>query len=531
NERWRRWWRHFLGVDSDGHCLESRERRQSQIEFHFLWKCIGGGRRAAAAAAIDSAAAHSRLIAGYPRLPASFYPPPPSSGAAEAPTTIPLDPKNTAAVTAAGSTGAWGTPGQSPYSSAYGDPTSVHHSSFYSPYGNCYGAIDSAARRKNATRETTNTLKAWLYEHRKNPYPTKGEKIMLAIITKMTLTQVSTWFANARRRLKKENKMTWEPKNKSTGDNNSSSRGGMNGDDSCDGGDKDSCGGGGGGGNTKHHLDMDDLSEKGNDNGNGHLLLGRGISGGGKVVEGEVDSEQEGSSSRSPHFHPLKGHHHHSHQQHHHHHPHHHPHHQYSSLSNHMMPTSVGASVGLVGLTHTGHSVLPPFGGGGAATAADALGEIGGVDGQRPKIWSLAQTAATSEQAAAASAAAAASLANRLGYPEWYAGAFQQHHQHHQHQQHQSSPVPNGTAAADNALLLNGGFPESASAYSHHPHHHSQSLGQQQQQQPSAQLVQSSPPSSAAAEPGVGTPSSSSSSSMAHHHFLLQQHRAQIPTS
>lgn len=48
----------------------------------------------------------------------------------------------------------------------------------------------------------------------KNPYPTKGEKIMLAIITKMTLTQVSTWFANARRRLKKENKMTWEPKNR-----------------------------------------------------------------------------------------------------------------------------------------------------------------------------------------------------------------------------------------------------------------------------------------------------------------------------
>jgi len=37
---------------------------------------------------------------------------------------------------------------------------------------------------------------------------------MLAIITKMTLTQVSTWFANARRRLKKENKMTWEPRNR-----------------------------------------------------------------------------------------------------------------------------------------------------------------------------------------------------------------------------------------------------------------------------------------------------------------------------
>lgn len=74
--------------------------------------------------------------------------------------------------------------------------------------------LNGAARRKNATRETTNTLKAWLYEHRKNPYPTKGEKIMLAIITKMTLTQVSTWFANARRRLKKENKMTWSPRNR-----------------------------------------------------------------------------------------------------------------------------------------------------------------------------------------------------------------------------------------------------------------------------------------------------------------------------
>lgn len=78
----------------------------------------------------------------------------------------------------------------------------------------------NGARRKNATRETTSTLKAWLNEHKKNPYPTKGEKIMLAIITKMTLTQVSTWFANARRRLKKENKMTWEPRNRVDDDDN-----------------------------------------------------------------------------------------------------------------------------------------------------------------------------------------------------------------------------------------------------------------------------------------------------------------------
>ncbi|KAL1440072.1 hypothetical protein MTO96_009889 [Rhipicephalus appendiculatus] len=81
------------------------------------------------------------------------------------------------------------------------------------------GGLDfNGARRKNVTRDSTSTLKAWLNEHRKNPYPTKGEKIMLAIITKMTLTQVSTWFANARRRLKKENKMTWEPRNKADAD-------------------------------------------------------------------------------------------------------------------------------------------------------------------------------------------------------------------------------------------------------------------------------------------------------------------------
>ncbi|KAF3833696.1 hypothetical protein F7725_024900 [Dissostichus mawsoni] len=83
----------------------------------------------------------------------------------------------------------------------------VHAAQGFYPYGQYpYG---DPSRAKTATRETTSTLKAWLGEHQKNPYPTKGEKIMLAIITRMTLTQVSTWFANARRRLKKENKVTW----------------------------------------------------------------------------------------------------------------------------------------------------------------------------------------------------------------------------------------------------------------------------------------------------------------------------------
>ncbi|XP_068595832.1 iroquois-class homeodomain protein IRX-5b [Brachionichthys hirsutus] len=101
-------------------------------------------------------------------------------------------------------------------SSSYGSSSGVSGSLDYHPFGALgpypYG---DPTYRKNATRDATATLKAWLNEHRKNPYPTKGEKIMLAIITKMTLTQVSTWFANARRRLKKENKMTWTPRNRS----------------------------------------------------------------------------------------------------------------------------------------------------------------------------------------------------------------------------------------------------------------------------------------------------------------------------
>ncbi|XP_070841288.1 iroquois-class homeodomain protein IRX-4b [Chaetodon trifascialis] len=112
----------------------------------------------------------------------------------------PLDPKDGAASLHVGTSQ---TPAYYPYEYTFGQYP-------YDRYG--YSCSDGASRRKNATRETTSTLKAWLQEHQKNPYPTKGEKIMLAIITRMTLTQVSTWFANARRRLKKENKVTWSPR-------------------------------------------------------------------------------------------------------------------------------------------------------------------------------------------------------------------------------------------------------------------------------------------------------------------------------
>ncbi len=115
----------------------------------------------------------------------------------------------------------------------------LHFTNYISPstfsLPHSYSMDLNGARRKNATRETTSTLKAWLNEHRKNPYPTKGEKIMLAIITKMTLTQVSTWFANARRRLKKENKMTWSPRNRCDDDDDPDDKDNNSGGDQRDG--------------------------------------------------------------------------------------------------------------------------------------------------------------------------------------------------------------------------------------------------------------------------------------------------------
>nr|XP_056718489.1 iroquois-class homeodomain protein IRX-1 isoform X2 [Euleptes europaea] len=162
-----------------------------------------------------------------------------SSGSSAAVTSV-LGMYAAAAAAAAAAAGPYGAPNYSaflPYGADLGlfsqmgsqyelkDNPGVHPATFgahttpgYYPYGQFqYG---DPGRPKNATRESTSTLKAWLNEHRKNPYPTKGEKIMLAIITKMTLTQVSTWFANARRRLKKENKVTWGSRSKDQEDGN-----------------------------------------------------------------------------------------------------------------------------------------------------------------------------------------------------------------------------------------------------------------------------------------------------------------------
>ena len=61
-----------------------------------------------------------------------------------------------------------------------------------------------APKRKNATKENTAPLKNWLHRNHANPYPTKQDKMALTSVSGMSMTQISTWFANARRRMKKE---------------------------------------------------------------------------------------------------------------------------------------------------------------------------------------------------------------------------------------------------------------------------------------------------------------------------------------
>lgn len=49
-------------------------------------------------------------------------------------------------------------------------------------------------------RATTLILKRWLDAHSNNPYPTEQEKLALHTETGLSLSQISTWLANARRR-------------------------------------------------------------------------------------------------------------------------------------------------------------------------------------------------------------------------------------------------------------------------------------------------------------------------------------------
>lgn len=62
--------------------------------------------------------------------------------------------------------------------------------------------------KRQALQDMARPLKQWLYKHRDNPYPTKTEKILLALGSQMTLVQVSLTQASVRKK-KKRKKGGW----------------------------------------------------------------------------------------------------------------------------------------------------------------------------------------------------------------------------------------------------------------------------------------------------------------------------------
>ncbi|XP_065183282.1 putative iroquois-class homeodomain protein irx-1 isoform X1 [Sycon ciliatum] len=58
-------------------------------------------------------------------------------------------------------------------------------------------------------RERTKPLRDWILKHRSHPYPSKEDKLALAMMTRMRLDQVSMWFANTRRQIRKVGMKAW----------------------------------------------------------------------------------------------------------------------------------------------------------------------------------------------------------------------------------------------------------------------------------------------------------------------------------
>uniref|UniRef100_A0A8C6ZPD5 Iroquois homeobox 3 n=1 Tax=Nothoprocta perdicaria TaxID=30464 RepID=A0A8C6ZPD5_NOTPE len=309
-----------------------------------------------------------------------------------------------------------------------------HHPAFY-PYGQYQ--FGDPSRPKNATRESTSTLKAWLNEHRKNPYPTKGEKIMLAIITKMTLTQVSTWFANARRRLKKENKMTWAPRSRTDEEGNSYGSDHEGEEDKRE---------------DEEEIDLENIDTENMESNKDELEDELQDA---ELLHSDSKTDSEGSEgfedlpgSEERYLKGAEGEPHHLHHHHLHHH-HHHLHHHKCELPAAAATTAPAGLEPLKAPPPPPHHLSPSS----SASSSPTDGTLGG-SAPKPKIWSLAETATSPDNprkspgANSPPAAAPQPLPplppHRLmppcplgKFPNWTGRPF--HHQHHQH--HAAHPL------------------------------------------------------------------------------------------
>ncbi|KAF7299337.1 Homeobox domain-containing protein [Mycena indigotica] len=109
----------------------------------------------------------------------------------------------------AGIKGDWGFPGGDPsyhphhphpHPHAYAMPAPA--SPTRSPQAPPSSLVDRPQRKRGKLpKETTDFLKAWLHRHSDHPYPSEEEKKQLCHATGLSMSQVSNWMINARRRI------------------------------------------------------------------------------------------------------------------------------------------------------------------------------------------------------------------------------------------------------------------------------------------------------------------------------------------
>ncbi|KAJ6010656.1 hypothetical protein N7451_002068 [Penicillium sp. IBT 35674x] len=99
--------------------------------------------------------------------------------------------------------------GQSPYGHPMGYPSEQEQMSQpmmahpqQANFGIMGDAIDpkSKRRRGNLPKPVTDILRAWFHEHLDHPYPSEEDKQMFMTRTGLSISQISNWFINARRR-------------------------------------------------------------------------------------------------------------------------------------------------------------------------------------------------------------------------------------------------------------------------------------------------------------------------------------------
>ncbi|KAE9402312.1 hypothetical protein BT96DRAFT_1017704 [Gymnopus androsaceus JB14] len=93
-------------------------------------------------------------------------------------------------------------PGAPHYSSSSQMPPTPTTTSRPSQAVNASTLVDRPQRKRGKLpKETTDFLKAWLHRHSDHPYPSEEEKKQLCHATGLSMSQVSNWMINARRRI------------------------------------------------------------------------------------------------------------------------------------------------------------------------------------------------------------------------------------------------------------------------------------------------------------------------------------------